>query len=114
LNASAPLRTPESSSTGARPSTAATTPGSASSVAIAPSTWRPPWLETTMPSTPAASARRASSGCRMPLSRIGSFVRSRRNGRSSHDSEGREKISVKRCTAARARPLERFFRNGPG
>ena len=33
-----------------------------------------------MPSTPASSARRASSGCRMPLSRIGSFVRSRRNG----------------------------------
>ena len=64
--------------------------GSASSVAIAPSTWRPPWLETTMPSMPSSTARRASSGWQMPLSRIGSFVRSRRNGRSSQVSDGRE------------------------
>ena len=114
LNASAPLRTPESSSTGTRPPTASTTPGSASSVAIAPSTWRPPWLETTMPSMPASSARRASSGCRMPLSRIGSFVRSRRNGRSSQVSDGREKISVKRCTAARPRPRCRLLQERAG
>ena len=71
---------PLSSSTGTRPSTASTTPGRASSVAIAPSTCRPPWLETTIPSIPASTARRASSGCRMPLSTIGSRVRSRRNG----------------------------------
>jgi len=30
-------------------------------VAIAPSTWRPPWLETTIPSIPAATARRIAS-----------------------------------------------------
>ena len=90
LNMSAPPRTPLSSSTGTRPSTAPTTPGSASIVAIAPSTWRPPWLDTRIPSMPASMARRASSGCRMPLSTIGSLVRSRRNGRSSHVSDGRE------------------------
>ena len=37
----------------------------------APSSWRPPWLETTMPSTPARTASRASSGSRMPLITIG-------------------------------------------
>jgi len=41
-NASAPERTPLSRSTGIRPSTAATIPGSASSDPIELSTWRPP------------------------------------------------------------------------
>ncbi len=31
------------------------------------SSWRPPWLETTIASAPMASARSASSGCRTPL-----------------------------------------------
>ena len=75
-----PLRMPLSSSTGTRPSTAATTPGSASSDAIEPSTCRPPWFDTTIPATPASRARRASSGCRIPLSRIGSRVSARSVG----------------------------------
>ena len=37
-----------------------TTAGSASSAAMAPSTWRPPWLDTMIPSIPAPAARRAS------------------------------------------------------
>ena len=41
--------------------------GSARAVESTPSSWRPPWLETTMPSAPVAAASRASSGSRMPL-----------------------------------------------
>ena len=44
---------PLSNSTVIRPPTAATISASASSDAIAPSTWRPPWFDTTMPSSPA-------------------------------------------------------------
>ena len=40
-------------------------------VAGAPSSCRPPWLLTMTPSTPSATARRASSGCRTPLSSSG-------------------------------------------
>ena len=81
---------PESSRIGIRPPTASAMPGSASKVAIEPSTWRPPWFETTIPSIPSSTARRASSAERIPFSRIGSLVRSRRNGRSSQRSDGRE------------------------
>ena len=63
---------------------------SASSEAMLWSTWRPPWLDTTSPSTPASSARSASSGCRIPLSTIGSVVRPRSVARWSHDSPGLE------------------------
>ena len=44
---------------------ASTIAGSASSEATAPSTWRPPWLETTIPSMPRsrASRRRRRAGC---------------------------------------------------
>ena len=41
--------------------TASTTSGRARRVAGAPSSWRPPWLETTTASAPASTARRASS-----------------------------------------------------
>ncbi|CFP60591.1 Uncharacterised protein [Bordetella pertussis] len=41
--------------------------GSASIGVAAASKLRPPWLETTMASTPQSRAIRASSGCRMPL-----------------------------------------------
>jgi hypothetical protein len=37
-----------------RPPTAATTSGSASMLALTPSSMRPPWFDTTMPSTPAS------------------------------------------------------------
>ena len=41
--------------------------GNARALDSTPSSWRPPWLETTMPSAPLAAASRASSGSRMPL-----------------------------------------------
>ena len=83
-------------------------------VAIAPSTWRPPWLDTTSPSIPCSIAASASAGWRIPLSRIGSRVRSRRKARSSHESDGREYVSTKRRTAARASPDRTFARREPG
>ena len=50
---SVPRRIPPSISTGTRPATAPTTSGSAVRPAGDPSSWRPPWFDTTMPSTPA-------------------------------------------------------------
>src|SRR5690606_41957073 len=64
--ATSPLRNPQRSllfpyaTLFRSPSTASSTAGRASSAAIAPSTWRPPWFETTRPLTPAATAARAS------------------------------------------------------
>ena len=72
--ASVPRRTPPSNSTGSAPPTASTTSGSASRLATAPSSCRPPWLDTTIPSTPCSTARVASSAVRMPLSTIGRLV----------------------------------------
>jgi len=43
--------------------------GKASSVATAPSSWRPPWFDTTTPSQPTDTARSASSGRSTPFSR---------------------------------------------
>lgn len=63
---SVPLRTPPSISTGTLLPTAAAMAGSASSVAGAVSSWRPPWLLTTMPSAPASSALTASPAERTP------------------------------------------------
>ncbi len=65
---SLPLRMPLSKRTVRSSPTASAIGPSASSEAIAPSTWRPPWLETTIPSMPRATASRASSTCWMPLS----------------------------------------------
>src|SRR5262245_11207363 len=90
LKASAPPRTPLSRSTGTRPATTSTTAGSASSDPIEPSTCRPPWFETTIPSRPCSTASLASPGWRIPLTTIGSLVRSRSHVKSSHVSEGRE------------------------
>ena len=53
-----------------------------------PSSWRPPWLETTSASTPAATAIRASSGCTTPFSAIGSVVVARSHSTWSHESSG--------------------------
>ena len=52
LAMSLPRRTPPSTSTSSRPPTAASTAGSIASPLGAASSWRPPWLESTMPSTP--------------------------------------------------------------
>src|SRR5206468_2219723 len=78
LNTRARRRVPLSKRTAISPATASATAGRASREAIAPSTWRPPWLETTSPSTPRSRASSASSGCRMPLTRTGNDVHSRR------------------------------------
>ena len=55
------------------PPTASTIAGSASSEAGAPSSWRPPWLETMRPSMPRSTAARASAGCSTPLRISGPF-----------------------------------------
>ena len=67
LTTSRPVRTPPSTSTSASPPTASTTSGSARTVEGTESSWRPPWLETTIPSTPASTARRASSASSTPF-----------------------------------------------
>jgi len=64
---SAPRRTPLSSITVTLSPTAALIAGNASNEAGAWSSWRPPWFETMMPSTPISAARTASAGFRMPL-----------------------------------------------
>ena len=53
--------------TSARPPTAATMAGNASIVAGTVSSWRAPWFETKIPSTPASTAFRASLGLRIPF-----------------------------------------------
>ena len=58
---SAPQRTPESSTSVRSPPTASAIAGSASIEAIAPSTWRPPWLETITPPAPRSRASAATS-----------------------------------------------------
>src|SRR5215204_34044 len=57
LSTSEPRLIPPSISTTGSGPTAWRTSSSASSAATAPSTWRPPWFETTMPSTPDSRAR---------------------------------------------------------
>ena len=64
---SAPVRTPESNITSISEPTASTTRGSAAIADGAPSSWRPPWLDTLMASAPVVTAILASSTSRMPL-----------------------------------------------
>ncbi len=59
FSTSAPRRMPPSTYTSQRPATASTTSGSASSVAGAPSSWRPPWFETMIAAAPCSTASRA-------------------------------------------------------
>ena len=73
-------------STSTRPSTASTMAGSASMVAGAVSSWRPPWLLTMTPAAPVSAACRASSGWTMPFSSTGSFVSPHSHSTSFHDS----------------------------
>ena len=67
LSTSWPLRMPPSIQTSIFEPTSATMAGSASMLLGAPSSWRPPWLLTTIASAPLATARRASSTSMMPL-----------------------------------------------
>ena len=64
---SRPRRTPPSTQTSVRPPTAATTSASASTAGRTRSSWRAPWLLTTIASAPCSTARRASSAVRMPF-----------------------------------------------
>ena len=106
LTTSAPRRMPPSSMTGMRPATASTTCGRARTPAGAPSSWRPPWLETITASTPSSAARRASSGCRTPL-RIsgplpqGSAARRRRSRRHRRRAAGPCGRRARGCRSSR-------------
>ena len=61
-------RTPPSASTGSSSGNGVgNRAASARALDSTPSSWRPPWLETTIPSAPLAAASRASSGSSMPL-----------------------------------------------
>mmetsp|Transcript_19966 Transcript_19966/g.58321 ORF Transcript_19966/g.58321 Transcript_19966/m.58321 type:complete len:206 (+) Transcript_19966:440-1057(+) len=70
LRASVPRQTPPSRYTSQRPATAWTTSGRASMVAGTVSSWRAPWFDTRMPSTPCFTASRASSAVITPLTTI--------------------------------------------
>ena len=70
LTMSEPRRKPPSIITTASPA-ASTISGSASIVASEPSSWRPPWFDTTTPSAPWSSASRVSSAVSTPLISIG-------------------------------------------
>ena len=87
---------PPSTSTSIRPSTASTTSGSASIVAGAPSSWRPPWLETITPAAPCSQASAASSAVTMPFTSTGRLESETSSSRSSHSTEGsiRENMSA--------------------
>ena len=90
LTTSVPRRTPPSSRMGIRPPTAATIAGRASMVPGAPSSCRPPWLLTMMPSMPSATARRASWGWSTPLSSKGPGHNARSQATSVQEAAGIE------------------------
>ena len=77
LKISVPRRNPPSTSTGTRPSTASTISGSTVIGAWTESSCRPPWFETTIPSTPTSTPIRASSAVMIPLTRSGTGAASR-------------------------------------
>ncbi|MNN42406.1 hypothetical protein D3C81_1565850 [compost metagenome] len=79
---SSPERIPESTSTLRSLPTACMIGGRAWAVESTPSSCRPPWLETMIPSAPKLTASLASSGSRMPLMIIGPFQKSRIHSRS--------------------------------
>ena len=85
---SAPRRTPPSSRTSIRLPTASTISGSASMVARVPSSWRPPWFDTTRPSMPCSAARRASAAVITPFRRSGPDQRERNHARSAQAMDG--------------------------
>ena len=83
-----PRRNPPSTSTGTRPSTASTISGRTVIGAWTESSCRPPWFETTIASTPASTASRASSAVMRPLTSNGTGAASRIHARSSHVRSG--------------------------
>jgi hypothetical protein len=91
---------PESNNTVRRPPTASTIGGRASSDPIAPSTWRPPWLETTMPSIRCFTASFASCTAWIPFSKIGPSQLRRINGNCSQLRPGFWNNNAKATPAA--------------
>ena len=85
---SRPVRMPESARIFSSPFTASAMAGRARALDSTPSSWRPPWLDTTMPSAPNFTASRASSGSRMPLITIGPSQKSRIHSRSFQEIDG--------------------------
>ena len=88
LTMSLPRRTPPSQMISMRPPTASATGATRSTVAGAESSWRPPWLDSAMPSTPASTASTASSTVWMPLMMMGPSHTVRSHSMSGHDSAG--------------------------
>ncbi|MNN69857.1 hypothetical protein D3C81_1856760 [compost metagenome] len=79
---------PESARIFRSPLTASAIAGRARALDSTPSSWRPPWLDTTMPSAPNLTASRASSASRMPLMIIGPSQKSRIHSRSFQEIDG--------------------------
>ena len=88
LTMSEPRRTPPSQITSTRSPTASTISGRRSNDAGAPSSWRPPWLETAMAVTPASAASRASATDWIPLRTSGPSQIERNHSRSRHERPG--------------------------
>ena len=87
LAMSVPRRKPESTSTGTLPPTASRISGRASMVERPLSSARPPWFDTTMPSSPFSTASLASSAVIRPLTSSRVFTVSRRRLTNAQVSE---------------------------
>ncbi len=85
---SLPRRTPPSQMISVRPPTASATGATRENVAGEPSSWRPPWFDRAMASTPLSAASTASATHWMPLTTIVPSHTERNQSMSSHDSAG--------------------------
>ena len=81
-------RMPPSASIVRSAPTASTIAGNARAVDGTPSSWRPPWFDTTIPSAPCFAASLASSGSRIPLTISGPFHSDRIQSRSAQLTAG--------------------------
>ena len=88
LTMSPPRRTPPSQTMSRSPPTASATGATRSTIPGAESSWRPPWLDSTMPSSPPSRAITASATLWTPLTSTGPSHSDRIHSTSSHDSVG--------------------------
>ncbi len=88
LTMSPPRRTPPSQMIWVRSPTACATGATSSIGAGAPSSWRPPWFDRAIASTPWSAASTASATVWMPFTTIGPFQTERIHSRSSQASAG--------------------------
>ncbi len=100
---SAPRRTPPSTSTVQLPRSAAAISGSTSNVAGAPSSCRPPWLDTTTPPAPASLARTASEAVSTPLTSTGSELIER--SQATTDQSSAASNSAAACPPGEEKPV---------